>query len=83
MNNMQITSSQYFSNTLSNEVSSIRATIDGQEMFIPLDPANRHYAEIIRQVEAGTLVIQEADRVFETNWEDVICMLFMGYNSAS
>ena len=61
MNNMQITSSQYFSNTLSNEVSSIRATIDGQEMFIPLDPANRHYAEIIRQVEAGTLVIQEAD----------------------
>ena len=61
MNNMQITSSQYVSNTLSNEVSSIRATIDGQEMFIPLDPANRHYAEIIRQVEAGTLVIQEAD----------------------
>jgi hypothetical protein len=25
-----------------------------------LDPANRHYAEILRQVEAGTLVIQEA-----------------------
>ena len=61
MNNMQITSSQYVSNTLSNEVSSIRATIDGQEMFIPLDPANRHYSEIMRQVEAGTLVIQEAD----------------------
>ena len=28
---------------------------------VPLDPANRHYAEILRQVEAGTLTIQEAD----------------------
>ena len=27
--------------------SSIKATIDGQEMFVPLDPANTHYAEII------------------------------------
>ena len=40
---------------------SIKATIDGIEMSVPLDPANRHYAEILRQVEAGTLVIQEAD----------------------
>jgi hypothetical protein len=30
-------------------------------MFVPLDPANRHYAEILKQVEAGTLTIQEAD----------------------
>jgi hypothetical protein len=35
--------------------------IDGITMSVPLDPANRHYAEILRQVEAGTLVIQEAD----------------------
>jgi len=61
MNNMTITSAQYISDPLSNEVSSIKATIDGQEMFVPLDPANRHYAEIMRQVEAGTLVIQEAE----------------------
>ena len=39
----------------------ILATIDGIEMSVPLDPANRHYAEIMRQVEAGTLTIQEAD----------------------
>ncbi len=39
----------------------IKATIDGQEMSVPLDPANRHYAEILRQVEAGTLTIQEAN----------------------
>lgn len=58
MNTMQITSAQYIDFEGTN--SSIRATIDGQELFVPLDPANRHYAEILRQVEAGDLVIQDA-----------------------
>ena len=40
---------------------SVKVVIDGTEMFVPLDPANRHYAEILRQVEAGTLTIQDAD----------------------
>ena len=39
----------------------IKAIIDGQHLSVPLDPANRHYAEILRQLEAGTLTIQEAD----------------------
>ena len=56
---MQITSAQYNSEDGSNV--SIRATIDGVEMSVPLDPANRHYAEILRQVEAGVLTIQEAE----------------------
>jgi len=43
------------------ENTSITATIDGTEMSVPLDPANRHYAEIMRQVEAGELTIQDAD----------------------
>jgi hypothetical protein len=60
MNNMQITSAQYQVDMTGNNAS-IRATIDGQEMFVPLDPSNRHYSEIMRQVEAGTLTIQEAD----------------------
>ena len=59
MNNMQITSAQYLA--FEGHNTSIRATIDGQELFVPLDPANRHYAEIMRQVEAGTLTIQEAE----------------------
>ena len=60
MDNMNITSAQ---NTLTQRGnnSSIKATIDGTEMSVPLDPANRHYAEIMRQVEAGTLTIQDAD----------------------
>lgn len=40
---------------------SIKATIDGIVMHVPLDPANRHFAEIMRQVEAGDLTIQDAD----------------------
>ena len=59
-NNMTITKSQYVSGKGMLDAS-IRATIDGQEMFVPLDPANRHYAEIMRQVDAGTLTIADAE----------------------
>ena len=58
---MDITLAQYITNELGSENVSILATIDGQEMFVPLDPANRHYAEIMRQVDAGTLTIQDAE----------------------
>ena len=60
MNDMTITNAQYINDFNGNQ-SSIKATIDGTEMSVPLDPANRHYAEILRQVEAGTLTIAEAD----------------------
>ena len=59
MNNMTITSAQYIAKDSINVL--VRATIDGQEMFVPLDPANRHYAEILKQIEEGTLVVQPAD----------------------
>jgi len=55
MDEMNITQAQYGEN---NE--SIIATIDGKDLSVPLDPANRHYAEIMRQVEEGTLTVQEA-----------------------
>ena len=61
MEQINITSAQYIANVITGENSVIKATIDGIEMSVPLDPANRHYAEILKQVEAGTLVIQEAD----------------------
>ena len=41
--------------------SAIVATFDGETMFIPIDVNNRHYAEIKRRVDDGTLTIQEAD----------------------
>jgi hypothetical protein len=58
-NNMNITSAQHISDEDGNNTS-IKATIDGQEMFVPLDPTNTHYAEILKQVEAGTLTIADA-----------------------
>jgi antitoxin (DNA-binding transcriptional repressor) of toxin-antitoxin stability system len=30
-------------------------------MWVPIEAGNRHYAEILRQVEAGELTIEEAD----------------------
>lgn len=57
---MDITSAQYVQDEDGNN-NTINAVIDGKTMFVPLDPANRHYAEILRQVEAGTLTIAEAD----------------------
>ena len=59
MDNINITSAQYIATEGNN--TSIRATIDGQEMSVPLDPANRNYAEIMRQVDASTLTIAPAD----------------------
>ena len=61
MENMNITSAQYISDIISNDNTGIKAVIDGQQMSVSLDLANRHYAEILRQVNAGTLTIADAD----------------------
>ena len=61
MEQMNITSAQYTVSVITGNNCSVEATIDGIEMSVPLDPANRHYAEIMRQVEAGELVIADAD----------------------
>jgi len=58
---MDITSAQNHNNPKTSELTHIKATIDGVEMWVPLDPANRHYAEIMRQVAAGELTIADAD----------------------
>lgn len=60
MNNfINFTSAKYQAYEGVNE--SVKVVVDGTTMFVPLDPANRHYAEILRQVEAGTLTIEDAD----------------------
>jgi len=60
INEMNIESVVYSVDMEGNNIG-INATIDGIQMSVPLDPANRHYAAIMRQVEAGELVIQEAE----------------------
>jgi len=58
---MNITSATFTATMMPDEQpSTIKATIDGVEMSVPMDPRNRHYKEILRQTEAKTLVIQEA-----------------------
>jgi len=61
MNEMTITNARYVNSPMFNEVDSIQATINGEEMSVPIQEGNRHYDEIMRQVDAGTLTIQEAD----------------------
>ena len=59
MNEMTITAAQYVQQDNVNTM--VKATIDGTEMFVPIETGNRHYDEIMRQVEAGTLTIADAD----------------------
>ena len=42
-------------------VKQIKVKIDGVESWVELDTANRHYAEMMKQVEEGTLTIKDAD----------------------
>ena len=60
MDQMNITSAQYYNDADGNK-SGMKATIDGVPTYVPLVAGNRHYDEIQRQVEAGTLTIQDAD----------------------
>ena len=56
---MNITSAQYIA--LDDVNDSIIATIDGTEMQVPLDPANRHYAALLEWAAQDGNTIEEAD----------------------
>lgn len=70
---MNITSAQYVKNQETRVINeenvyvnvgenvAIDIVVDEATTRVPLDSDNRHYAEIMRQVEAGTLTIQDAD----------------------
>ena len=58
---MNITTAQYVADPISGTNDTVKATIDGQEMSVPLDTDNRHYAEILKQVADGTITIADAD----------------------
>ena len=46
---------------LAGNITSIRVDINGLTSFVPLDPANTDYAEIMKLVEAGELTIAPAE----------------------
>ncbi len=60
-NSLNIASAQYSVDPFTGETASVVIVVDGEKLSVPLDPDNRHYAEILRQVEAGTLTIEDAD----------------------
>ena len=56
---MNITNAQYYLNDDGNS-QGIKATIDGKVLYVPLDPANRHYKAIQEWVAEGNK-IEDAD----------------------
>ena len=58
---MDIKEAQYVKEFQSDEIGSIRITVGDIISQVPLDPANTDYAEIMKQVKAGTLTIKDAD----------------------
>ena len=57
---MDIINAQYVHDTLTSVNTGILATIDGSEMFVPLDPANTDYQAILEWVAEGN-TIADAD----------------------
>lgn len=57
---MNITYAKYEKN-LDDEINSVHIIADGKDLKVPMNTDNRHYAEILRQVDEGTLTIQDAD----------------------
>ena len=48
---MNITSRQYAKDTVTDKNIAIQITIGEEQISVPLSPGNRHYDEIMRQVE--------------------------------
>lgn len=62
MENMNITSATYFKEVGDETKNAgILAVVDGKTISVPMSEGNRHYDEIMRQVDAGTLTISEPE----------------------
>jgi hypothetical protein len=60
MNEMNITAAKYLADN--GENIAIEFIVDGKIMHVSVEATgNRHYAEIMRQVDAGELTIEDAD----------------------
>ena len=58
---MNITSAQYLKSDFDGSISTIKATIDGQEMSVPIDNGNRHYVAILEWEKEDGNEIQAAE----------------------
>lgn len=61
-NTFNITSAKWHKDPLTGETDTVViAVIDGVEHWIPSDPDNIHYADVLKQVADGKLTIADAD----------------------
>ena len=58
---MNIISAQYVNCSERGTAVNIKVVIDEETLLVPISEANRHYREIMRQVEVGELTIADAD----------------------
>ena len=58
---INISSAKYVNDENGQQLNMLKCVIDEITTWVPIDPANRHYAEIQRQVAAGDLTIADAD----------------------
>ncbi len=69
---MEITNARQFQ-SYDGGNTSIEATINGTEMSVPLVVGNKQYDEIMRQVDAGTLTIADADQYEHSGVRETLC----------
>ena len=60
MESKNITSAKYHTDAVSGDNISIKVTINSSVVYVPLDPANRHYQAIQEWVAEGN-TIEDAD----------------------
>lgn len=60
MNKMTVTNAQYIADETGLNFS-VKATINGEELFVSIDPNNRHYAAILEWAEEDGNEIQAAE----------------------
>ena len=58
---MKITNAQYMKDYENTKVVTIRYDIDSVIKYVPLDPGNVDYQEILKLVKEGTLTIKDAE----------------------
>ena len=59
---MNIISAQYYKSFPDETYNAgVLVNINGENLIVPMDTANRHYAEILKQVADGDITIAEAD----------------------
>jgi hypothetical protein len=58
---MNISSAQYIAGSEAGQNASIKCTIDGTEIFVPLDPDNTEYQAILEWAKIDGNTIEEAD----------------------